>query len=67
MEKEFLTEKGVEYTEVDVAEDQDAALKMVEKTGNMGVPQTIITMDDGSEEVLVGFDADRLTELLKLS
>jgi len=62
-----LTEKGVEYTEVDVAEDQDAALKMVEKTGNMGVPQTIITMDDGSEEVLVGFDADRLTELLKLS
>lgn len=66
MEKEFLTEKGVEFTEVDVAADEEAAVKMVEKTGQMGVPQTVIVMDDGTEEIIVGFEEDRLTELLKL-
>lgn len=67
LEKEFLTDKGVEYTEIDVAADQDAAAQMVEKTGQMGVPVTIVAMEDGKEEVIVGFDQDRLTELLALS
>ena len=67
MEKEFLTEKGVEYTDIDVASDQEAAAQMVEKTGQMGVPVTIVTQDDGTEEVLVGFEQDRLSELLQLT
>ncbi len=65
MAKDFLQEKGVEYTEVDVSVDQQKAQEMVEKTGQMGVP-VIIIKKDGQEEVLVGFDQVQLTNLLGL-
>lgn len=63
--KAFFQEHDVEYEEVDVAEDQDAAAKMVEKSGQRGVPVTIIE-EDGEEAVVVGFDEDKLTEELDL-
>jgi len=63
--KDFLREKGVEYTEIDVSVDQQKAQAMVEKTGQMGVP-VIIIEKDGQEEVLVGFDQVQLTNLLGL-
>ncbi len=65
MAKDFLQEKGVEYTEIDVSVDQQKAQEMVEKTGQMGVP-VIIIEKDGKEEVLVGFDQVQLTNLLGL-
>ena len=65
MAKDFLQEKGVEYTEIDVSVDQQKAQEMVEKTGQMGVP-VIIIEKDGQEEVLVGFDQVQLTNLLGL-
>jgi glutaredoxin-like YruB-family protein len=65
MAKDFLQEKGVEYTEIDVSVDQQKAQEMVEKTGQMGVPVIIINKD-GQEEVLVGFDQVQLTNLLGL-
>ncbi len=65
MAKDFLQEKGVEYTEIDVSVDQQKAQEMVEKTGQMGVP-VIIVEKDGQEEVLVGFDQVQLTNLLGL-
>jgi len=67
MEKEFLAEKGVDFVEIDVAADQEAAAQMVEKTGQMGVPVTIVALDNGTEEILVGFDQERLVELLNLA
>jgi glutaredoxin-like YruB-family protein len=63
--KDFLQEKGVEYTEIDVSVDQQKAQEMVEKTGQMGVPVIIINKD-GQEEVLVGFDQVQLSNLLGL-
>ena len=63
--KDFLQEKGVAFTEVDVSVDQQKAQEMVEKTGQMGVPVIIINKD-GQEEVLVGFDQVQLTNLLGL-
>ncbi|MEN8252624.1 MAG: glutaredoxin family protein [Patescibacteria group bacterium] len=65
MAKDFLSEKGVEYTEVDVSIDQQKAQEMVEKTGQMGVPVIIINKD-GKEDVLVGFDQVQLTKILGL-
>ncbi len=67
MEKEFLSENNIDFIEIDVAADEQAAQKMVEKTGQIGVPQTIITMDDGTEETLIGFDEERLRGLLKIA
>lgn len=65
MAKDFLREKGVAYTDIDVSVDQKKAQEMVEKTGQMGVP-VIVVSKDGKEEVLVGFDQVQLTNLLGL-
>ncbi len=58
--KEFFKEKGVEYTEINVAEDQDKAKEMMDKSGQMGVP--VIDIDG---EIIVGFDKTKIEGLLK--
>ncbi|MDD5143062.1 FAD-dependent oxidoreductase [Methanoregula sp.] len=58
MAKAFLDKYGVPYESIDVGADPVQAQKMIEISGQRGVP--VITVDD---EVIVGFDAERLTEL----
>ncbi|MAF80146.1 NrdH-redoxin [bacterium] len=62
MAKEFFKENKIEYSEKDIAEDDSAKEEMVEKTGQMGVP--VIMVDD---ESVIGFDKERLSELLSIS
>lgn len=57
--KEFLSQKGVSFTERDVSTDEKA-LAELERLGYRTTPVTLI---DG--EVVVGFDQKRLEELLK--
>ena len=57
--KEYFKEKGVEYTEFNVAEDQAKAKEMIEKSGQMGVPVIII-----DKEMMVGFDKAKVEKLL---
>ncbi len=59
--KEFLADKGVEYKEIDVSEDTEKMNYIVEATGQMGVPVIEI-----GEDMIVGFDQDKIAELLKL-
>ena len=59
--KDFLKENNVEYTEINVAEDEDKRNYIVEKSGQMGVPVTII-----GDEVIVGFNQAKITETLGL-
>ena len=40
--KALLGAKGIEYDEVDVTHDEEAALQMIERTGQRGVPQFFI-------------------------
>jgi len=58
MAKAFLDRQGIQYKSVDVGEDADEARKMIALSGQRGVP--VITVDD---EVIVGFDSQRLNEL----
>lgn len=58
--KEYLSQKNIAYTDHDVAADRDAAMEMVEKTKQMGVP--VIIIDD--RDILIGFDPAKLDELL---
>ena len=60
MAKDFLKEKKVEFEDINVAEDEEAASIIVEKTGQYGVPVIQI-----GEEYVIGFDKDRIEELLK--
>ena len=64
--KEFFKKHNVEFREVDAAADRNAALMIVEKTNQMGVPVTII-IKDGKEEVVLGFDQPKLAEILGIS
>lgn len=57
--KEFLSRRGVPFTERDVSADPAAAAEMVRLSGQRGVP--VIVVDD---EVIVGFDRPRLDQLL---
>lgn len=58
MVKAFLEKHGVDYRAIDVGADRNAANEMVEISGQFGVPVTIV-----DDEVIVGFDAQRLNKL----
>ena len=58
MVKAFLDRRGVEYRTINVGRDHQAAREMIERSGQYGVP---VTMVDG--EVIIGYDATRLAEL----
>lgn len=60
MMKNFLQQNQISYTEVNVQQDQAAAQKLVETTGQMGVPQTNI-----NGQWVLGFDPERVLELVK--
>ena len=57
--KEYLSQKGIPYTDINVAADRDKAKEMIQKSGQMGVP--VIIVDD---EIVVGFNQAKLDELL---
>ena len=60
--KRHLQENGIQYREVDVSADQNAAAEMVKKSGQQGVPQT-----DINGQVVVGFDKTRINSLLGIN
>ena len=59
--KDFLREHKIEFEDIDVSTDQQAAEEMIRKSGQMGVPVTEI---DG--EIVVGFDKEKLEKLLNI-
>jgi len=63
MTKEFFKENNVEYTDIDVAADKEKAQEMIDKSGQMGVPVTVIGEGD-NEEIVIGFDKKKLKDVL---
>jgi glutaredoxin len=61
MVKQFLTENGIVFEDIDVSVNQAAAQEMVKRSGQMGVPVLDI---DG--QMVVGFDKGKIKQLLKL-
>ena len=57
--KEYLSQKGISYTDYDVASDRDKAKDMIQKSRQMGVP--VILVDD---QLVAGFNQSKLDELL---
>jgi len=58
MAKAFLDKHGVPYENIDVGADSKAAEKMIGLSGQRGVPVIVV-----NNEVIVGFDSQRLNEL----
>jgi len=67
MAKKFFKEKNVAFTEKDVSGDVSSAQEMIEKSGQMGVPVTIVTDEAGKETLIIGFDRPRLAQALGVS
>ena len=59
MVKEYLSQKGIAYTEHDLSKDPSKAREMVEKTGQMGIPVVII-----NDDIVIGFNRAKIDELL---
>ena len=57
--KNYLREKNINFSDIDVSSDQKAAEAMVRKSGQQGVPQT-----DINGEIIIGFDKTRIDRLL---
>lgn len=66
--KDYFTEKGFEFTEKLVDQDDVAKEEMSkESEGFLGVPFTLIVKDDGSKETIIGFDKGRINGILGIS
>ena len=57
--KEFLSQSGVEFTDRDITEDEEALTEL----GELGYMTTPVTVIDG--EVVIGFDLAKLESLLR--
>lgn len=58
---DYLKENNISFTEKNVSNDKEAAMEMINKSGQKGVPVTDI---DGN--IVVGFDKDKLDNYLGL-
>ena len=62
MTKDFLKEKGIGYTEFNVASDLEKRQEMIQKSGQMGVPVIFV-----GPEMIIGFDKERLVSTLGIT
>ncbi len=60
--KEFFRVHNVEFTDYDVSTDIEKRKEMVKRSGQMGVPVIFI-----GDDMIVGFDQQRITSLLGIS
>ena len=58
--KEWLDEEGYDYEDYNVAENKEKAKKMIQRTGQRGVPQTFV----GDKEI-IGFQPDKIEEAIE--
>lgn len=57
--KKYLTSKNVPFEDLDVSRNREAAMEMVQKSGQRGVP--VIDIDG---KIIVGFDQASIDRLL---
>lgn len=66
MLKEYLKGKNIAYEEKLVDTDPNGPKELIDTCGSMGVPCTHITLEDGREEKILGFDRLKIDEMLGL-
>ncbi len=65
MVKKYLTSKGHNYQEVNLDENPDERQKIIELSGQMAVPVTVISDEAGAQkEVSVGWNPGKLASAL---
>ena len=57
--KDYLTRKGIAFTDYNVAEDREKTKEMIEKSKQMGVPVIVV-----GDDIIIGFNQAKLDSLL---
>jgi glutaredoxin 3 len=60
MVKKWLTSKNMTYDEVNLDESPERAKEALEVSGQLAVPVTVVTKDDDSKQVIVGYNLAKL-------
>ncbi|HUA13443.1 MAG TPA: glutaredoxin family protein [Candidatus Sulfotelmatobacter sp.] len=60
MVKKYLGAKGMTYEEVNIDEFPSRQAEAIQLSGSMTVPVTVVTKQDESKEVIVGYNLSRL-------
>ena len=59
--KDFLNKHKIKFREIDVNKDKNAAIEMIKKSGQNGVP-----VIDAGGKIITGFDEIELKHALKI-
>jgi len=60
MVKRWLGSKGISYEEVNLEQHPDRQAEVLSMSGALTVPITVVTKNDDSKEVIVGYNLARL-------
>jgi len=60
MVKRFLQSKGLSYDEVNLEEHPERQAEVLQMSGALTVPVTVVTKVDDSQEVVVGYNLQKL-------
>jgi len=60
MVKEWLKKKDLDYEEVVLDKQPERQQEMMDKSGQMAVPVTLVTKVDDTESVVIGFNPGQL-------
>lgn len=60
MVKKYLGTKGMKYEEVDLDQHPDRQAEALRLSGALTVPVTVVTKEDNSQEVIVGYNLAKL-------
>ncbi len=60
MVKKWLGAKGYQYEEVNLNQQPDRQQEAFQLSGSLSVPVTVVTKQDDSQEVVVGYNLSRL-------
>lgn len=60
MVKRWLGSKGLSYQEVNLEEHPERQAEVLQMSGALTVPVTVVTRQDDSQEVIIGFNLQKL-------
>ncbi len=60
MVKRYLQTKGLSYDEVNLEDHPERQAEVLQMSGALTVPVTVVTKTDDSQEVIVGYNLQRL-------
>lgn len=64
--KEWLDKNKIDYELINLSKNPERGQEMIQKTGQMSVPVSVLTLDNDTEEIVLGFNQEKLTHLLSL-